>query len=344
MAIRPQNPNRRRVTIIDIAKAAGVSKSTASRALTGNGYTSEKVRRRVLAAAERLHYIPDAHARQLRAQTSNIIGVVVSQLENSFYADLASGAAHEAKNRGYITLLFDDDSTSDILEAMLTMRVAGVVITPTDEKTTNLLLANNIPVVEADRVTATDRCDSVSVNNHDAVAIATRDLLDKGHRHIALLLDETDWTTGKDRLSGFKESYAREGIDISNAEVGYAGWSAQDARELVARLLEQKRVPTAIFAANNLLAEGAYRAIQDAGMSIPEDISLVCFDDAPWMSMVTPGITTIAQDAALLGTTAVRQLISRIGNPQAPFQATVLNAHIESRGSVKDISGQQNNA
>lgn len=162
-------------------------------------------------------------------------------------------------------------------------------------------------------------------------------LTKRGHRRIALLLDESNWTTGRDRLAGFKAAYTTEGVDFAEAKVVSAGWSMNEARTTVTKLLKLRNPPTAIFAGNNVLAEGSYRAIQDRSLSIPHDISLVSFDDAPWMSMVSPGITAVAQDAGALGAAAIQRLIARLEMPNQPFQSIVLSAEVEARGSVGSI-------
>lgn len=333
-----QPQSSKRVTIADVAKVAGVSRSTASRALTGNGYAAEDVRRRVQEAARQLRYVPDANARQLRQQTSKTVGVIVSHLSNSFYAELAAGVDQAARDCGYVMMLAEDDDMQTAAKAMLEMRVAGVIITPSSNATTDVLLEHDIPVVEVDRTFASGHCDSVALDNYVSARNATKDLIDKGHRRIVLLIDETDWTTGRDRLAGFRAAYADAGLAFESNNVVEAGWSMEEARSVVTKLLRGKNRPTAIFAANNVLAEGAYRAIQDNKKSIPHDISLICFDDSPWMSMVEPGISAIAQDASALGSVAMQRLISRIQNASQPFQNIVLSAQIKSRGSVADLT------
>lgn len=325
--------SKRRATIKDVAEAAAVSRSTASRALTGHGYVAADARKRVLAAARRLQYVPDATARQLKQQTSRTIGVVVSDLRNSFYSDLAAGAAQKAREAGYTMILADDDGVAGV-RAMLEMRVAGIVLTPSDGEGTSFVLGHGVPIVEVDRTFMPGRADSVVLDNRSLAREIASNLLERGHRRIVLLIDETDWTTGRDRLAGFRDAYADAGVDTAESEIVATGWSATDAAAAVGQVLAGDRRPTAIFAANNVLAEGAYRAVRDAGLTIPGDVSLVSFDDAPWMSMVHPGVTAVAQDAAVLGATAVEQLLGRIDSPGQPVRSIMLSAEVVRRGSV----------
>jgi LacI family transcriptional regulator len=162
----------------------------------------------------------------------------------------------------------------------------------------------------------------------------TDHLIDLGHRRIALLIDETDWTTGGDRYAGYQRSLEESGIHVDPTLLVSAGWGAGDARKAAVDILARRDRPTAVFAANNLLAEGVWRAAADLGLRIPDDLSIVSFDDAQWMSMVTPGITAVAQDAVALGRAAMDRLLERIESPDGPIATVVLKAEILPRGST----------
>lgn len=328
----------RRATIKDVAERAGVSRSTASRALTGRGYVAPAVRTRVLDAAQDLRYVADVMARSLKQQTSRTIGIIVSDLRNSFYAEMAAGIGASARRAGYAMFLADDGGEAGhedaVAERFVALRVAGVVVTPVSASVTEYLQAHGIPVVEVDRQFAAGTCDAVVIDNRSAAREVTAGLLAQGHRRIALFIDETDWTTGRERRAGYVEALEAEGIRVDPDLVVPSGWSTDHARQSARDLLRADEPPTAIFAANNVLAEGAYRAAADLGLRIPDDVSLVAFDDAPWMSLVRPGITVVAQDAAALGDAAVERLLGRIDNPQALARTVVLPAQIVQRGST----------
>ena len=322
-----QDAIKRRITIKDVADAAGVSQSTASRALTGRGYVANAVRDRVRLVAADLGYVPDALARHLKQQQSRSIGVLVFDLRNPFYADLAAGAGAVARASGYSVMLADlgGGSTPEVeaVEAFVAMRVAGVVATPISGEITKYLERHGIPIIEVDRQFAPDTADAVVVDNFAAAHGMTNHLLDLGHRRIALLIDETDWTSGKRRYEGFNAAMSARGIDVDMGLVVPTGWNASDAQKAAARILKEAGRPTAIFAANNVLAEGAWRAVMDAQLRIPEDISLVAFDDAPWMSMVDPGLTTVAQNGFGLGEASIHRLLERT-KEQAQLPRTVM--------------------
>jgi LacI family transcriptional regulator len=344
MTSRPTRPAEdagspaRRATIRDVADAAVVSRSTASRALTGNGYVAPAVRDRVRKVARELGYVPDAMARHLRQQASHSVGVLVSDLRNDFYASLAAGVSQQARRRQYTMMLTDDGGSADVeaeaAEAFVALRVAGVIVTPVSAHVTDYLARHQIPVVEVDRQFAAGSCDAVVVDNETAARRVTAGLLALGHRRIALVIDETHWTTGRDRSAGYEAAFGAAGVALDRSLMITAGWDVDGAQREARKLLAVADRPTAVFAANNVLAEGVWRAAAELQLAIPQELSLVSFDDMPWMSMVRPGITAVAQDAVALGEAAIAQLVERIQSPQAPVRTVMLSATISERGST----------
>lgn len=324
------------VTLSDVAASAGVSMSTASRALNGSGYVAADVKARVLGAAETLGYVPNEHARSLKAQQSTTIGLLVSDLRNPFYAEVAAGAASVLRERNYMVVLVDD-AASDREElaaarTFLAARVAGVLLTPVSGAATALARRHGLPVVEIDRQFSRG-CDAVVIDNVTAARELTAYLLGLGHRRIALMIDETDWTTGGGRLRGFTEAYRDAGLEVDEQLIVRCGFEAKEVSGQARELLHRRRRPTAFFAANNLVAEAVWRVITDAGLAIPGDVSLVSFDDAPWMSMVTPGVTTVSQPAFELGSRAAGLLLDRIDRPARARKIQLASQLIE-RGST----------
>lgn len=338
----PDDPARR-TTIRDVAEAAGVSRSTASRALTGRGYVALPVQDRVREVARRLAYVPDATARHLRQQASQSIGVLVSDLSNPFYAGLAAGISQQARKRQYTMMLADDGGSpaveAEAAEAFVALRVAGVIVTPVSAEVSTYLARQRIPVVEVDRQFSPGACDAVVVDNESAAHQVTAQLLDLGHRRIALVIDEMHWTTGRDRLAGYRAAFAAAGVPLDDSLVVTAGWDVDAARIETHKLLSRSEPPTAIFAANNVLAEAVWRAAAELDLSIPEKLSLVSFDDVAWMSLVRPGVTAVAQDAVALGEAAISQLLERIRSPLAPVRTVLLSATVASRGSTAPPPG-----
>lgn len=327
-----------RATIKDVAAAAGVSRSTASRALSGNGYAAPGVREKVREVARELGYVVDVTARSLKQRTSRSIGVLVSDLRNAFYAELASGIGAEARLMGRSIVLVDLHGVAeDELEAAETLvasRVAGVIATPVSADLAPFLGRLGVPLVEVDRRFNPSGTDAVVVDNRAAARETTARLLGLGHTRIALLIDETEWTTGSERQQGYLDAFAARRARVDESLVVRAGWDAAAATDAAIELLSRTDPPTAVFTANNVLAEGVWRATQRLGLAVPEQLSIVAFDDAPWMSMVGPGLSVRRQDTLGLGAAAVRTLVERVETPGAPVQTLVLPTTFVDRGSV----------
>ena len=336
MSVDPVRPLRP-VTLADIARAAGTSASTASRALNGKGYVSDDARARLLEAAARLGYVPNASARTLKQKTSRAIGVVVSDLGNQFYGRLAGAIEQTLREANYqMVLLGDNSETAEELEGVrtfLAMRAPGVIITPVGDEASELLARHGVVVVEVDRRLSRVPCDAVVIDNERGGREATEHLLAAGHRRIALLVAATNWTSDAGRLAGYRQAYDAVGIPVDERLIVRVEFHDSDAEARIARLLEDER-PTAIFAANNLLAEQAWRTVRRLGLRLPEDISLVGFDDVPWMEMVSPGLTVVAQPTEELGRCAARLLLRRIEDPARAPAVERLEPTLVVRGST----------
>jgi LacI family transcriptional regulator len=327
-----------RPTIREVADAAGVSRSTASRAMSGNGYAAPEVRERVRAVAKELGYVVDVTARALKQRTSRSVGVLVSDLRNVFYAELASGIGEEARAHGRTLVMVDlrGDGADELeaAEVLVASRVSGVIATPVSRELSGFLSRIGVPLIEVDRRFDTEESDAVVVDNRAAAHDTTMRLLAAGHERIALLIDETEWTTGEERQQGYLDALAARGVRVDESLIVQAGWDAGEAQAAAERILSRADRPTAVFAANNVLTEGTWRAAAALGLGIPSDVSLAGFDDAPWMSMVQPGVSTRYQDAGALGATAMRTLLERIEAPDAPVRTIVMPTRFVDRGSI----------
>jgi LacI family transcriptional regulator len=332
----------RRVTIGDVARAAGVSPSTASRALTGTGYAAAAVKLRVAAVADRLGYVPDDIARSLKRRTSKLVGVVISDLRNQFYADLAAGIEQVLCAAGYrMVLVNDDGDTSRELtgaRTLLAMRVPGAIVTPLSAETGALLTDQGVQVVEVDRQMAETSCDAVLVDSEHGARAATTHLLELGHRRIAFLIDELEWTTGIGRLTGYQAALKAAKVRFDRKLVARVGFEEGSAASALATLLDERPDVTAVFAANNLMAEGAWQELQRRELRVPKDISLVAFDDLPWMSLVRPAVTAVSQPVVALGTRAAELLLARMsGELTGPPKTVWLAPTFERRGSTRAL-------
>jgi len=295
------------------------------------------VRDRLLAVAERLGYVPNASARTLKQRTSRVIGVVVSDLGNQFYALLAAGIEQTLREADYQMMVLGDNSEGveevDGARTFLAMRAPGVIMTPAGTDATELLVAQGVAVVEVDRRLASVPCDAVVIDNEQGGRAAVEHLIELGHERIGLLMAKTTWTTDAGRLQGYRAALGAAGLKVDRKLIVKVATHAADATGRIAALLDEQR-PTAIFAANNVLAEQAWRVLRERKLSIPRDISLVAFDDVPWMGMVQPAITAVAQPTFEMGRRAALLLLRRLEDPTCGRTVEVLEPHLITRGST----------
>ena len=329
-----------RATLADVATRAGISRSTASRALTGRGYAAPSVKERVLVAAEELGYVPDANARSLKARHTPTVGLLVSDLRNPFYAEVAAGAGSVLREQGY-TIVLVDDAGSELEEVaaartFLAMRVAGVLLTPVSAAASQIILRHGVPLIEIDRQYSRGECDAVLVDNVTAARDLTRHLIELGHRRITLIANEIEWTTGAGRTKGHLQALAEAGLPTGDDAVVCCGFEPDQMEKQTVEVLSRRRPPTAVFAANSLVAETVWRQATQLGLGIPDDLSFVAFDDSPWMSMVRPGITTVGQPSGEVGARAARLLLGRMAKPGRP-RTTRLDCPLIERGSTARV-------
>ena len=328
----------RRPTVQDVAREAGVSPSTVSRALHTRGYASPAVRARVQAAAERIGYVTDHNARNLRSRTSTSIGVLISDLRNPFYADLAAGIEQELRAGGYQMVLVNDNGNPaeelQAAETLLAMRVPGVIVTPVTAKCPQMLHDNGVHVVCADRELGRSKSDVVLSDNESGARELTEHLIALGHSRIGLLIDETKWSTGAGRLAGFRAAHADNDLTVDEDLIAYTSFDADAARLTTRKLLNDHDV-TGLISANNVLAQGALAELKDRRLKIPRQISLAAYDDVPWMSLVQPALTTVDQSTVEMGRSCARLLLARIRGELTPKRRLVkVPARLVVRGST----------
>jgi DNA-binding LacI/PurR family transcriptional regulator len=299
----------------DVARVAGVSKATVSRVLNGVPNVQEQYRQRVLEAIEQLDYRPNRLAQNLRRQKAQMIGVVVSDIENPHFSEAVRAIEDASFRLGYRVMLCNTDETPAKQRAYLEMlaeeRVAGAIVSPADREGdgVQLLLDLQIPVVCFDRVIADARVDAVVGNNVEGVRRATEHLLWLGHERIAYLGGRRDVETGAERLEGYLTTM-REAGKIPFALDG--GFRTDLADEATRKLLSGPERPTALLVANNLMTLGALQAIRRAGLAIPGDIAIVSVDDPPWAGLVDPPLTTVAQPVREMAQAAMQLLLDRL--------------------------------
>jgi LacI family transcriptional regulator len=310
---------KRNVTIVDVAKQAGVSIATVSRALSGRGYASPDVKERVRQAARQLNYRFNATARSLKVKRTNTIGLIITDITNPFYAYLASGVLDCAKEKGYHVVVCatneDPQMEREDLNVLLEQRVDGIIAIPSGENRHiwQQVIDMNTGLVLIDReIPGLSQVDCVLVDNAKGAYLATKHLIELGHSRIGLMSGPDTTTTGKERRRGYVEALEDAGLSADPTLVQGSSFMRESGYLAVQALLALPQRPTAIFAANNVLGEAAVFALRERGLKIPADISLLMFDDVPWAAMIQPGITVISQPTYNMGCMSLKLLDQRL--------------------------------
>jgi len=326
----------RAVTMADVAAIANVSVATVSRALGGRSSVAPDIRARVAAAAQELEYRPNRLARNLRRQKTDMIGVVVSDIENPHFAEMVHVTESDMYRQGYRVLLCNTDESDEkqrvYLEMLASERPLGVIIAPCDpagEEITHLLDLG-IPVVAFDRPLRDERADAVLANNAEAARLAVEHLLMRGYERIGFVGISPRVETGAARLAGYKAAMAAHGLEPI-CEAG--GFRTEAGIQTSLRLLARDTGIDAIITANNMMAISVLRVLRDRELSVPEDIALVTFDDPYWAEFLRPSLTTLAQPVRAMVAAAVRLLIDRIEGRESPPQRVVFNLDLRVRES-----------
>ena len=324
-----------RPTIHDVAKRAGVSKSLVSLVMQESPYVSDERRAAVLQAVEELNYRPNAMARGLVQQRSQILGVLLSNLHNPFFADVVTGIEAEALERGYRaffnTGIRDPEREAIALETLLQLQADGLILTGTllDMKTINKA-GKAVPMVLISRATRSQHVDSVAGNERLGARIAVDHLLSLGHTRIAHI-DGGRGAGAKRRRRGFEAALVAHDLEQI---VTPGSYTEEGGAEGVRELLAMDQHPTAIFAPNDLAALGCLQALSDAGRSVPDDVSLMGYDNAWLAGLRHISLTTIDQPRHELGTTSVQLLMERLEHGRKESRHIVLEPSLVVRSTT----------
>lgn len=301
---------------------------------------------KVNTAVEKLNYYPDQMGRGLRKGQSNTIGLVVSDITNPFFPRVARGVEDCARENDYNVILCNTDENpveeEHYVSLLLSQRVDGVLIAPTDEGKENInpLLDRSTPIVLIDR--SIDDCDISSIvsDNYSGAYKAIEYLIEKGHRKIGFVGGLQGVQSTDKRYEGYKKALSDNNIDLRDEFVVRDNSQIKDSYRAMKKLWSKASGITAIFAANNLIIIGVMQYLKENSIRYPEEISLICFDDPQWGSAVSPGITSVSQNPYKIGYTAGRRLFGVIQgrNRDENDNQAVLSTELKKRESVKQLN------
>lgn len=304
-------------TIMDVAREAGVSRSTVSRVLNNRGEVDAETLARVNAAITKLDYFPNASARALAKQKTETIGVMLADLSDPFYEQIIGGIQQIADQHKYSVAFYNsrDDLTDHgniVASAIRGNRVDGLLIVGSSTRDANLiqgLIATGLPVALIERNVENPHVPCVVCDNVQGAKVATEHLIKLGHRRIACIAGKLDYQSGLDRLIGFRAACAKHYVVVDDGLIVAGRFQNNGGYTAMLQLMQMEHRPTAVFACNDMMAIGAIRAASELGIRIPEDVAIVGFDDIQFASMIHPQLTTMSQPLFAMAARATKQLI-----------------------------------
>lgn len=312
---------KQKVTIRDVAAAAGVSHQTVSRVINNRPDVADETRRRVRQVIEELNYQPSAIARSLIRQRSYTLGVVTAGLKYVGPSRTLNGIIEQAEEMGYTLVLkelprFETNEIQPLLNSLVARQVDGMIWAVPEIGTNRDWLEDHPPDLSAPLIFLTmrerSRTLSVSIDNYSGGCLATEHLLLQGYRHIGHISGPLDWWETRQRMAGWQDTLHQAGIQVADHQWVPGNWSAASGEQAIRDLLESYREMDALFVANDQMALGVLHAACRQGIRVPQDLAVVGFDGIRESAYYWPPLTTVYQDLHQLGCTAVRELVHAI--------------------------------
>jgi LacI family transcriptional regulator len=308
---------RSKVTIRDVAAAAGVSHQTVSRVINYRPDVAEETRQRVWQVIEELNYQPSAIARSLIRQRSFTLGVVTAGLKFVGPSRTLSGITEQAEEMGYTLVLkelprFDTDDVRPLLNSLVARQVDGIIWAVPEIGDNRNWLESQPPNLATPLILVTMRArstlSSVSVDNYRGGFLATEHLLAQGYRHVGHISGPLDWWEARQRMAGWRDALGQAGLPIADRHWTSGNWSAASGRDAIGQLLDAYPEMDALFVANDQMALAVLQMACERGLRVPDDLGVVGFDGIPEAEYYWPPLTTVYQDLRELGCSAVREL------------------------------------
>lgn len=336
-----------RTTLKDVARQAGVTTATVSYVLSGKRPISEETKQRVMAAIEELDYVPDLNARGLSMRDSKLIGVVVPQTEpgerlmfqNSFYSEVLGSIEYYARQQGYHILISATDANESYLTLAKKRNLDGIIVIgmyPDDFY--QQMKKTQIPIVLIDSYCNDHYYHNIRIDDAYGSYLATRFMLENGHEHIAFFAGQMKENgVMKKRLLGYRQALDEFSVPYRKEYIFEGQIDYNSGIDLASRLMASPFPATGVVAAADILAIGAAKGFFEAGKRVPDDYSIIGFDDVEISRFMTPGLTTIRQQISLKGQKAVELLLKHIEDPTLPKQEEILPLRLVVRGSVRKL-------
>jgi LacI family transcriptional regulator, galactose operon repressor len=311
------------VTLVELAKAAGVSVSTVSRALSNGKYPlKQETRQSILKLAEEMGYKPNLVARSLQSSRSHLVGIIVDRMQSPFAAATVEGIQDGLRHAGYsISIAYSNRDQAIATQAIHTFyshQVDGIIILNSWLHTFNdpILGLQDRPFVFINRLFGNSSQNCVGPGDRQGARLATQHLVDLGHRRIGYVNGMEDWIEAQNRLAGYSDVLTECGLPVDEALIRHGNWSLESGYEAAQELLALADRPTAIFAANDIMALGAMYAIQKAGLEVPRDVAIVGYDDRDFAAWIRPALTTVRMPSYEMGQAAARLLLEQINKKE----------------------------
>jgi LacI family transcriptional regulator len=330
-------------TIREVAESAGVSVTTVSHVVNGTRFVAPETADRVREAMRVLNYRPNRLARSLRRGETHTIGLILPDSANPFFAEYSRLLEEAAFLLDYSLVLCNSNGDSEkerrYTDVLVNNQVDGIIFMAAGEDPQSLqdLVAQNFPIVVVDRILDHIEVDTVITDNHLSGRLAGQHLLELGHRRVGIIRGPSNITPSAQRVSGLTETYAAAGHPLGSELLAVGDFHSESGYKAARDLLRLASRPTAIFACNDLMAIGALRAIHEAGLTVPGDVSLVGHDDIELASYTQPSLTTISQPITDLAETSIHLLLQRIRHPEMDVQRVVLPNRLVVRQSTRSI-------
>lgn len=333
------------ITIKDIAREANVSITTVSRVLNDKPDVSEATKKKVKEIIDDLDYRPNGLARGLVLNKTHTIGLIIPDISNPFFPGVAKGVEELASKLNYSVIYCNTGNNineeKEAIKLLKSRRVDGMIVSlSVNDKTReelNELAKNKFPVVQIDRNIPGVNIPTVSIDNIKASQGVVNYLSEMGHTKIAHITGNLDVISAQDRLEGYTKGLAGAGLEYIRAWIKEGDYSKESGYKKMREILRGDSIPTAVYAANDMMALGVYQAVLEEGLTIPEDISVVGYDDIEITSLITPRLTTVFQPKHLLGEKAVKLLVNKINKPDLDFADQILNTELIIRDSVLQL-------